>query len=85
MWTERTLDADPRAQRALRQFGRDKTVADYRELGRLMAELPRIFKTSWRPARLLDEVLIEYLRQHKLRALCAIASASTGYVGRCGA
>ena len=38
-----------------------------------------VFKTSWWPARLLDEVLIEYLRQHKLRALCAIASASTGY------
>lgn len=38
-----------------------------------------VFKNSWWPRRLLDEVLIEYLRHHKLRTLCAIASASTGY------
>lgn len=38
-----------------------------------------VFKTSWWPGGVLEEALIEYLRQHKLRALCAIASASTGY------
>jgi hypothetical protein len=38
-----------------------------------------VFKNSWWPDRLLDEVLIEYLRRHKLRALRAVASATTGY------
>ena len=38
-----------------------------------------VFKTSWWPGGVLEEALIGYLRQHKLRALCAIASASTGY------
>jgi len=38
-----------------------------------------VFKASWWPGGVLEEALIEYLRQHKLRTLCAIASASTGY------
>jgi len=38
-----------------------------------------VFKNSWWPGRLLDEVLIKYLRRHRLRAVCAVASATTEY------
>jgi hypothetical protein len=38
-----------------------------------------VFKNSWWPDRLLEEVLIEYLRRHRLRSLCAVASATTEY------
>ena len=38
-----------------------------------------VFKTAWWPRHLLEEVLIEYLRRNRLRAVCAVASATTEY------
>ena len=38
-----------------------------------------VFKNSWWPNRVLDEVILDYLRRHRLRAVCAIASATTEY------
>ena len=38
-----------------------------------------VFRNSWWPNRVLDEVILDYLRRHRLRAVCAIASATTEY------
>lgn len=38
-----------------------------------------VFKNSWWPDRLLEEVLLAFLQHHRLRAVCAIASATTEY------
>ena len=38
-----------------------------------------VFKNSWWPNRVLDEVILEYLCRHRLRAVRAIASATTEY------
>ena len=39
-----------------------------------------VYKYSWWPDHLLEEVLVEYLRRHhRLRAVCAIASSTTEY------
>jgi len=38
-----------------------------------------VFRNSWWPNRVLDEVILDYLRRHRLRAVCAVASATTEY------
>jgi hypothetical protein len=38
-----------------------------------------VFKNSWWPDRVLESVLLEFLRRHRLRAVCAVASATTEY------
>jgi hypothetical protein len=38
-----------------------------------------VFKNSWWPDRVLDEVILEYLRRHRIRAVRAVASATTDY------
>jgi hypothetical protein len=36
-----------------------------------------VFKNSWWPDQLLEDVMLEFLRRHRLRAVCAVASATT--------
>jgi hypothetical protein len=38
-----------------------------------------VFKASWWPGRVLEDVLLEFLRRHGLHAVRAITSATTEY------
>lgn len=38
-----------------------------------------VFKNSWWPKCLLGDVLFAYMRRHRLRSVCAVASATTEY------
>jgi len=38
-----------------------------------------VFRRSWWPGRILEDVLIKYVCHHNLRTVCALASATTEY------